>query len=100
MILCAFSQDEALSQAEQVVDLDPLSPFATTNLGWVLSLMDRLDDAIEQSAPTALPALASGKGLVWVRPSQYGQIWLMSNLRGGERLLARGAGSSSEVVRT
>jgi serine/threonine protein kinase/Tfp pilus assembly protein PilF len=44
--------EEALSEAERVVDLDPLSPFATTNLGWVLSLMDRLDEAIEQFVKT------------------------------------------------
>jgi serine/threonine protein kinase/Tfp pilus assembly protein PilF len=43
-----FRFDEAIREAQQGLDLDPLSPSVSTNLAWALCFAGRYDDAIEQ----------------------------------------------------
>ncbi len=40
--------EEALSAAKRAYELDPLNPVQPTNIGWVLFLAGRIDEAIEQ----------------------------------------------------
>jgi tetratricopeptide (TPR) repeat protein len=40
--------DAAIAEARIALDLDPLSAMAGTNLGWVLSMAGRQDEALEQ----------------------------------------------------
>ena len=70
--------EEALSKARQAAELDPLSPFPATNLGWVLANAGRPDEALEQfhNALEIAPEFQYAKAcraLAYIGKKMYGE---------------------------
>jgi len=58
--------DEAISQGQRALELDPLSPLVNVQVGWIFWLADRMDDVI-----------AHAKKILDLEPNSFGAYWLI-----------------------